>query len=93
MYRNPISCISSQIRKPGQIIQPYNFGHDDSKKTCLWLKNLPILQNTKMIEPRMVRSDGLIKKIVDKISYLLIKIELSLNLFNLIAEAMGIKST
>lgn len=40
---NPISCISSRIRKPDQIIQPYDFGHDASKATCLWLKNLPPL--------------------------------------------------
>ena len=38
---NPVSVISSRIRKPGQIINPYEFGHDASKKTCLWLKNLP----------------------------------------------------
>jgi len=37
---NPVSCISSAIRKPDQIIQPYEFGEDASKKTCLWLKNL-----------------------------------------------------
>lgn len=40
---NPVSCISSRIRKPDQIIQPYQFGEDASKKTCLWLKNLPPL--------------------------------------------------
>ncbi len=51
---NPISIISSRIRKPDQIITPYQFGHDASKKTCLWLKNLPPLTPTKMVEPRMV---------------------------------------
>lgn len=40
---NPVSCISSQVRKPDQIIQPFEFGADASKKTCLWLKNLPPL--------------------------------------------------
>jgi len=40
---NPVSIISSQIRKPEQIIQPWMFGHPESKKTCLWLKNLPPL--------------------------------------------------
>lgn len=40
---NPVSVISSKIRKPDQIIQPFEFGHDASKKTCLWLKNLPKL--------------------------------------------------
>ncbi len=51
---NPVSIISSRIRRPDQIIQPWQFGHDASKKTCLWLKNLPKLQPTKLIEPRMV---------------------------------------
>jgi len=40
---NPVSCISSRIRKPDQIVQPYEFGHDASKRTCLWLKQLPPL--------------------------------------------------
>lgn len=43
---NPVSCISSRIRKPNQIIQPWWFGEDASKKTCLWLKNLPLLVET-----------------------------------------------
>ena len=51
---NPVSVISSRIRKPEQIIMPYQFGHDASKKTCLWLKNLPLLKPTKIIEPRIV---------------------------------------
>jgi hypothetical protein len=51
---NPISVISSRIRKPDQIIQPYMFGHNASKKTCLWLKNLPKLQPTNMIEPTII---------------------------------------
>ena len=51
---NPVSVISSRIRKPDQIIQPYQFGHDASKKTCLWLKNLPLLKPTQMVEPRIV---------------------------------------
>jgi hypothetical protein len=51
---NPISVISSRIRKPDQIISPYQFGHDASKKTCLWLKNLPPLKPTQMVEPRIV---------------------------------------
>ena len=38
---NPVSIISSKIRKPDQIIQPWQFGHGETKKTCLWLKNLP----------------------------------------------------
>jgi len=46
---NPISVISSRIRKPDQIIQPWWFGHDASKKTCLWLKNLPPLTPTDML--------------------------------------------
>lgn len=51
---NPVSIISSRIRKPDQIIHPYQFGHDASKATCLWLKNLPKLQPTKNIPPRIV---------------------------------------
>ena len=51
---NPVSCISSRIRKPDQIIQPYEFGEDASKKTCLWLKNLDLLTPTQMVAPRLV---------------------------------------
>ena len=51
---NPVSIISSRIRKPDQIIQPYQFGHDASKKTCLWLKNLPLLKPTNHIPGRSV---------------------------------------
>jgi site-specific DNA-cytosine methylase len=51
---NPVSIISTQIRKPDQIIQPWMFGHDASKATCLWLKNLPLLIPTKTIEARIV---------------------------------------
>lgn len=48
---NPVGIISTRIRKPDQIIQPYQFGHPESKKTCLWLKNLPLLKPTKLCEP------------------------------------------
>lgn len=51
---NPVSVISSRIRKPDQIIQPYDFGHDASKATCLWLKGLPKLIQTQHVEPRIV---------------------------------------
>ena len=51
---NPIGCISTQIRKPSQTIQPWQFGHDASKATCLWLKNIPLLTPTQLIEPRIV---------------------------------------
>ena len=46
---NPISVISSRVRKPDQIIQPWWFGHDASKKTCLWLIDLPPLKPTDML--------------------------------------------
>jgi hypothetical protein len=49
---NPISIISSRIRKPDQIIQPWQFGHGETKATCLWLKNLPKLQPTNIVEGR-----------------------------------------
>ena len=51
---NPIGVLSSQFRKPDQIIQPYQFGNDASKSTCLWLKGLPKLEPTQYIEPRIV---------------------------------------
>lgn len=46
---NPVSVISSKIRKPDQIIQPYMFGHEATKTTCLWLKDLPLLTPTKIV--------------------------------------------
>ena len=49
---NPISVISSKIRKPDQIIHPWMFGHGETKATCLWLKNLPPLQPTEIVEGR-----------------------------------------
>lgn len=52
---NPISIISSRIRKPDQIIQPWQFGHGETKATCLWLKNLPKLKPTKIVEGREAR--------------------------------------
>jgi site-specific DNA-cytosine methylase len=52
---NPISIISSRIRKPDQIIQPWQFGHGETKATCLWLKNLPKLTPTKIVEGREAR--------------------------------------
>lgn len=51
---NPVGAISTHIRKPDQIIQPYNYGHDASKKTCLWLKNLPPLLPGEFVSPRLV---------------------------------------
>ncbi|MFY8215591.1 MAG: DNA cytosine methyltransferase, partial [Chthoniobacterales bacterium] len=51
---NPVSIISSKIRKPDQIVHPHQFGHDASKATCLWLKNLPKLQATESIPPRII---------------------------------------
>lgn len=47
---NPVGCISAKIRKPDQIIQPYQFGHPESKSTCLWLKGLPKLTPTNVLE-------------------------------------------
>lgn len=51
---NPKGVISSHIRKPDQYIQPYEYGHTDSKMTGLWLKNLPLLKPTKIVEPEWV---------------------------------------
>lgn len=49
---NPIGVISTRIRKPDQIIQPWQFGHGETKATCLWLKNLPKLEATNVVEGR-----------------------------------------
>lgn len=49
---NPVSVISSQIRKPDQVIQPWQFGHGETKATCLWLKNLSPLRPTKVVDGR-----------------------------------------
>ena len=52
---NPVSIMSTIYRKPDQIIQPYQFGHDASKKTCLWLRGrLPLLMPTQHVPPRLV---------------------------------------
>lgn len=53
---NPVGAISNAIRKPDQIIQPYEYGDDASKATCLWLKGLPKLVPTKFVEPRLICS-------------------------------------
>jgi len=52
---NPVSIISSRIRKPDQIIQPWMFGHGETKATCLWLKCLPLLHPTRIVDGRINR--------------------------------------
>lgn len=52
---NPVSVISSAIRKPDQIIQPWEYGHGEVKTTCLWLKNLPRLRPTACVDGRRAR--------------------------------------
>ncbi len=52
---NPVSIISSRIRKPDQTIQPWQFGHGEVKRTCLWLKNLPLLKPTDEVVGREAR--------------------------------------
>jgi hypothetical protein len=52
---NPISVISSRIRRPDQIIQPWQFGHGETKATCLWLKGLPKLEPTNIVDGREPR--------------------------------------
>ena len=56
---NPISVISSKVRKPDQIIQPWQFGHGETKATCLWLKGLPLLVPTDIVEGREARVHNL----------------------------------
>ena len=55
---NPVSIISTHIRKPTQTIQPYDFGEDASKRTCLWLNRLPALHGTTYVPPRWVCECG-----------------------------------
>lgn len=55
---NPVGIMSTFYRKPDQIIQPYQFGHPESKSTCLWLKGLPRLAPTKICEPEYYMVDG-----------------------------------
>lgn len=52
---NPFGIISTVYRKPDQVIQPWQFGHGETKATCLWLKNLPPLQPTRVVEGREAR--------------------------------------
>ena len=52
---NPIGILSTVIRKPDQIIQPWQFGHGETKATCLWLKRLPLLKPTKIVDGRIAR--------------------------------------
>jgi site-specific DNA-cytosine methylase len=52
---NPIGVLSTKWRKPDQIIQPWQFGHGETKATCLWLKNLPPLKPTNIVEGRIPR--------------------------------------
>lgn len=52
---NPVCIISSLWRKPDQVIQPWQFGHGETKATCLWLKGLPQLRSTQVVEGREER--------------------------------------
>lgn len=52
---NPIGIMSTKYRKPDQIIQPWQFGHGETKATCLWLKGLPLLQPTQVVDGRQQR--------------------------------------
>jgi hypothetical protein len=56
---NPVCIMSTLWRKPDQIIQPWQFGHGETKATCLWLKNLPLLMPTKLVEGREQRIHNL----------------------------------
>ena len=66
---NPVSVISSRIRKPDQVIQPWQFGEDASKKTCLWLTGLPPLRPTAFVEPSMVCCGAALPAGVGKYGY------------------------
>ena len=64
VIENPIGCMNSLYRKPDQVIQPYEHGHKARKSTCLWLKNVPKLVPTNIVEPEIyfyVASNGSVK--------------------------------
>ena len=63
---NPVSVISSKVRKPDQIIQPWMFGHPESKATCLWLHNLPRLTPTCDVREQM---KGMTKAQTDRVHH------------------------
>lgn len=73
---NPIGIMSTNFRKPNQIIQPYHFGDATPKSTCLWLKNLPELKHTNVVEPEYIigKRDG---KKYSKIHYMTPSLEKS----------------
>lgn len=64
---NPVGIMSNVYRKPDQIIQPYQFGHTETKATCLWLKGLPLLQPTNDVSGELV---GLEKREIQRLHYL-----------------------
>ena len=53
VIENPVGWLNSHWRKPEQIIQPYQFGDEESKRTCLWIKGLPLLKPTKIVSPKI----------------------------------------
>jgi len=55
---NPVGCMSTRLRKPDCILQPWQFGHPESKATCLWLKNLPLLKPTNILKPQNFTNKG-----------------------------------
>ena len=62
VIENPVGIMSRIYRKPDQLLQPYEYGHAETKKTCLWLKNLPQLKPTNIVEPDYMRNaDGALK--------------------------------
>ena len=86
---NPVGIMSTIWRKPDQIIQPYEFGHKEKKKTCLWLKNLPKLQPTEHVLREML---GLPKRETERLHYLppsLDRSKMRSKTFKGVAEAMA----
>jgi hypothetical protein len=65
---NPVGIMSKLYRKPDQFIQPYQFGHPETKKTCLWLKGLPPLEPTKDLEAEVMAMDRRDRQAIMKLS-------------------------
>ena len=83
---NPVSIISTKIKKPDQIIQPWQFGHEETKSTCLWLKNLPKLVPTKTM---MIRNRNLTPSGQNKVGPSLDRWKIRSRTYTGIADAMA----
>lgn len=91
---NPVGIMSSLYRKPDQIIQPWQFGHGETKATCLWLKGLPLLEPTEIVEGREQRIYNMVDENGKKVGWATKEIKtLRSKTFPGIAKAMAYQWT